>query len=122
MQSNIVHDENLRKEIQQRLIRFDRIQHTEPDLTSAAVVIGISTLLNATSASILLTQRSSRLRKHAGQYALPGGKIDRGESVIEAALRELEEELGLHQSDDSVLGFLDDMPTCLLYTSDAADE
>ncbi len=105
-----IHNNSLSEEIEHRLSQFDRIENNY-NLTQAAVVIGISALGNSTSACILLTRRSSKLRKHSGQYALPGGKVDRGETVVEAALRELQEELGLIQSSDSVLGLLDDMPT-----------
>jgi 8-oxo-dGTP pyrophosphatase MutT (NUDIX family) len=51
------------------------------------------------------------LRKHAGQWALPGGRLDDGEGVVEAACRELHEELGLDVSASSSLGLLDDYPT-----------
>ena len=44
-------------------------------------------------ACFLLTRRSSSLKNHAGQYALPGGKADPGETIEETALRELDEEL-----------------------------
>ena len=52
-----------------------------------------------------------RLRAHGGQWALPGGRVDAGETVEEAALRELHEELGVPASADDVLGTLDDYPT-----------
>jgi 8-oxo-dGTP pyrophosphatase MutT (NUDIX family) len=51
------------------------------------------------------------LRRHGGQYALPGGRLDEGETAAEAALRELEEELGLALGADRILGMLDDYPT-----------
>ena len=59
----------------------------------------------------LLTRRSSRLRGHRAQYALPGGRLEAGESPPEAALRELHEELGLSLDEDAVLGLLDDYET-----------
>jgi hypothetical protein len=46
-------------------------------------------------AALLLTRRSAALRKHAGQWALPGGRVDPGESPEQTALRELGEEVGL---------------------------
>jgi 8-oxo-dGTP pyrophosphatase MutT (NUDIX family) len=58
---------------------------------------------------LLLTQRSSDMRSHAGQPAFPGGKIDRDESAIEAALREAVEETGLEPAGVEVLGTLPEL-------------
>ena len=65
----------------------------------------------AGGAAFLLCRRAARMNRHAGQWALPGGRLDEGESPIEAAVRELHEELGLQLSADHVLGLLDDYPT-----------
>jgi 8-oxo-dGTP pyrophosphatase MutT (NUDIX family) len=62
-------------------------------------------------ACFLLTRRAARLRAHAGQWALPGGRLEPGEAPGDAALRELAEEVGLVRSPDAVLGFLDDYAT-----------
>jgi 8-oxo-dGTP pyrophosphatase MutT (NUDIX family) len=61
--------------------------------------------------AFLLTKRVSSLRAHSGQWALPGGRCDAGETVIDAALRELEEEVGLACAPADVLGLLDEYPT-----------
>jgi 8-oxo-dGTP pyrophosphatase MutT (NUDIX family) len=65
----------------------------------------------STNAALILTRRSAAMRNHAGQWALPGGRVDAGESVEQAALRELSEEVGLQLSADAVLGRLDDYAT-----------
>lgn len=62
-------------------------------------------------AAFLLCRRAARMRTHTGQWALPGGRFDPGETAEQTALRELEEELGLTLPLDSVLGRLDDYPT-----------
>ncbi|TFV54233.1 CoA pyrophosphatase [Mycobacterium sp. PS03-16] len=62
-------------------------------------------------AAFLLCRRASRLRAHAAQWALPGGRLDPGETEIDAALRELDEEVGVRLPPSSVLGLLDDYPT-----------
>ena len=63
------------------------------------------------AASLILTRRSSRLKNHAGQWALPGGRLDEGECPEEAALRELEEEVGVRLDQNRLLGRLDDYKT-----------
>lgn len=65
----------------------------------------------AGGASFLLCRRSAGLNTHASQWALPGGRIDEGESPVEAALRETDEEVGLRLDAGSVLGLLDDYAT-----------
>ncbi len=61
--------------------------------------------------ALLLTRRAARLRSHAGQWAMPGGRLDAGETPEQAALRELNEEIGLRLEAQAVLGRLDDYET-----------
>jgi 8-oxo-dGTP pyrophosphatase MutT (NUDIX family) len=62
-------------------------------------------------AAVVLTVRAAGLRRHGGQWACPGGRLDPGETPEAAALRELEEEIGLSLPPEHVLGCLDDFPT-----------
>ncbi len=62
-------------------------------------------------AAFLLCQRALRMTRHAGQWALPGGRVDAGETPLDAALRELDEELGVRLDRGRVVGWLDDYPT-----------
>jgi 8-oxo-dGTP pyrophosphatase MutT (NUDIX family) len=72
---------------------------------AAAVLVGV--LDSGGVASVLLTQRHSNLSKHAGQIAFPGGRMDAGETPLETALREAEEETGLDRRFVQPLGYLD---------------
>jgi 8-oxo-dGTP pyrophosphatase MutT (NUDIX family) len=81
----------------------------ESALKQAAVAI---TLVAADDdsgrAAFILTERPSTMRNHAGQWALPGGRCDEGETAAQAVLREIEEEIGLTIPEREVLGTLDD--------------
>lgn len=89
---------------------FARQPANRRELRAAAVAITLVTTRDGT-VQVLLTRRAPKLRTHAGQWALPGGRVDPGESAGAAARRELAEELGLELPDAAVLGQLDDYPT-----------
>ncbi|MFT4042359.1 MAG: CoA pyrophosphatase [Gordonia sp. (in: high G+C Gram-positive bacteria)] len=74
---------------------------------AVAIVIGE----RAGQQGIWILRRPLTMRRHAAQFALPGGRLDQGEDAITAALRELHEELGIALPPESVLGLLDDYPT-----------
>lgn len=116
--------DNLRRLIQNNLSHFSYTVHSGADLRSAAVAIvlvpcrGDPGIYNIPfqagwedHAAIILTRRSTKLRKHAGQWALPGGQLDDDETVEQAALRELDEEVGLRVDSSQILGRLDDFTT-----------
>ena len=101
----------LRQCITDRLGNFEREHLARQDLRSAAVAIVIVGGGPNSGASVLLTRRPMHLKNHSGQFALPGGKVDDGETGPAAALRELHEELGLDLSADHIMGLLDEYPT-----------
>jgi 8-oxo-dGTP pyrophosphatase MutT (NUDIX family) len=107
-------EDTTRRNIAERCAGFARLPASEPAvaLKRAAVAIVLVEADDAKSGTaLLLTLRAASLRAHRGQWALPGGRCDEGETPVTAALRELHEELGLALGPDDVLGLLDDYPT-----------
>lgn len=103
-------DTALRERVRAHLAAFERLGLALEGRRAAAVAL---TLVGDDEGRpcFLLTRRAPRLRAHGGQWALPGGRVDPGEGVEDAARRELAEELGLALPPDSVLGLLDDYAT-----------
>ena len=103
-------DDALRARTRANLAAFERQTITQDGRRPAAVAV---VLLDDEEgrACFLLTRRAATLRAHARQWALPGGRIDPGESAEHAALRELREEVGLERDASTVLGLLDDYGT-----------
>ncbi len=79
------------------------------DLKPAAVLIPI--IAHADNPAMLMTVRNARMKRHAGQVAFPGGRADPGETAVQTALREAEEEVALSPSDVDVIGCIDDYAT-----------
>ncbi|WBH16825.1 CoA pyrophosphatase [Sphingomonas radiodurans] len=76
----------------------------EDSLTPAAVLVPIT---DRPRPGVILTQRTETMRRHAGQVAFPGGRLDPGEDAITAALREADEEIALPPSAVTVVGEAD---------------
>lgn len=95
------------------LDRFPRRAIDDASLKPAAVaiVVILDAGLEERGPAFLVTRRGGRMRSHRGQWALPGGRVDPGETHVDTARRELDEELGLRLSPRRVLGTLDDYPT-----------
>jgi mutator protein MutT len=121
---NLICNDELLHHIRANLSRFVRRPHEKEGYRRAAVAITIVDIQHDPGiydipfydtwnehAAIVLTRRSSQLKSHSNQWALPGGKIDAGESPEETALRELEEEVGLKLDPDRIIGRLDDYST-----------
>jgi len=101
-----------RETLSARCRDFPRIAHDGEGLKRAAVALTMVAADDSSGESaFLLTRRAAKLRAHGGQWALPGGRCDPGESFEQTALRELEEELGLQLPSANILGLLDDYPT-----------
>lgn len=98
-----------RTAIAANLASFTRIGVSGASLKAASVAVCV--VLERDVRSLLITRRAPSLRSHAGQWALPGGGRDAGESVEDAARRELLEETGVEVAPDDVLGILDDYVT-----------
>ena len=97
-------------EVRRRVAGFDRrVGHADGLRVAAVAVVVLDDPHRGPG--VLLTRRTSRLRDHPGQFALPGGSVDPGEDAVAGALRELSEELGLRADPDAVVGLLDDYAT-----------
>lgn len=111
-------DDTTRRNITELCTAFARLPASAPApvprpvLKRAAVaIVLVEADEMADGTAMLLTRRAADLRSHRGQWALPGGRCDEGETSVVAALRELHEELGLALGPADVLGLLDDYPT-----------
>ena len=98
-----------RAAIAANLASFERIGADRPGLRAASVAVCI--VLEQDVPALLVTRRAPGLRAHPGQWALPGGGRDPGETVPDAARRELREETGVGVAPADVIGVLDDYVT-----------
>lgn len=90
----------------------DDIDHFDTELlgtlTPAAVLVPVIARREPT---LLFTKRNANMRRHAGQVAFPGGRLDPGEDAVRAALREAEEETALPPVHVEVVAPIDDYAT-----------
>jgi len=92
------------------LAAFDR-RAAAPEGRNATAVAVVLLPDDEGRGCFLLTKRAPTLRAHTGQWALPGGRMDARETPEGAAIRELDEEVGLKLGAGTALGLLDDYPT-----------
>jgi 8-oxo-dGTP pyrophosphatase MutT (NUDIX family) len=96
-----------------RVVRGIDVNHIDADFSGvrpSAVLVALADDADG-NAGVLLTRRSTEMRNHAGQISFPGGRIDPGETEIDAALREANEEVGLDPAMVEVVGELDHLAT-----------
>ena len=98
-----------REAVAANVARFPRVEAPGQGLKAASVAVCV--VQAADGLSLVITRRSATMRNHAGQWALPGGRRDPGETIEDAARREMREETGVEVGPDAVLGLLDDYVT-----------
>lgn len=102
-------DDDLRRRVVTNVAALERRTSTTALRPAAVGIVLVSD--DAGRACFVLTRRPATMRRHANQYAIPGGRLDEGESHVEAALREVMEEIGVQKGEEDVLGLLDDYDT-----------
>jgi len=82
---------------------------TFPDARPSAVLVALAE--GDRGAQVLLTRRSQFLRNHRGEMSFPGGRCDPGETPVDTALREADEEVGLDPTSCEIVGELNHLST-----------
>ena len=104
-------DSTLRARIADRLASIEARRASPDAAMRRAAVAFVIVGDDSGEACFVLTRRASGLRRHSGQWAIPGGRSDDGELPPDTARRELREEVGLDVPEGDVLGRLDDYAT-----------
>jgi len=100
----------MKEELREALSQRQKQSIVDPSLTPSAVLVPV--YCREGEYYLLFTKRSERVRYHKGQFSFPGGTYEaRDELLLNTALRESEEEIGLMPGDIEVLGELDDTAT-----------
>ena len=88
-----------------------QLQKPQAMARPSAVLIGL--FQSARGVEVILTRRSHQLTNHRGEISFPGGRLDAGEIAIDAALREMQEEIGINPSEAQVIGELSALSTAV---------
>lgn len=106
----VIEGDGLKQQIRELLAGRERRINDAPDLVCAAVLLPL--LCKGGEWHVLVTQRTQDVEHHKGQISLPGGACEpQDETLMDTALRETYEEIGIPPDGVEVLGVLDDFPT-----------
>ncbi len=98
------------EEFRQALAGYSRRAVVDPSLKPAGVLLVV--YAKDGELSVLLNKRTELVEHHKGEVSFPGGSVDaEDESLLQTALRETHEEMGIAPGDVELLGQLDDVPT-----------
>ncbi|MEO0671494.1 MAG: CoA pyrophosphatase [Pseudomonadota bacterium] len=90
----------------------DMVNEIDPDEPVGQAAVLVPIVLGGPALTMLLTQRSEKLKRHGGQIAFPGGRFeDADDGPLATALRETEEEVGITSNFVEPVGFLDSYRT-----------
>ncbi len=96
--------------------RWAAVMHERITRTLCPAGVLIPVIERVAGLSVLLTQRSAELKHHAGQVSFPGGRMEEHDAdVVQTALRETHEEVGIPPQAIDVIGYLPPMPTVTGY-------
>jgi mutator protein MutT len=102
-------DDRALADLRELLAQRPAVEIVAPQHRRACVLIPL--IRNGAGWSILFTKRSEHLTAHSGQIAFPGGSVEAGETLEQAAIREAQEEVGIPPSSVELIGRLDDLVT-----------
>jgi 8-oxo-dGTP pyrophosphatase MutT (NUDIX family) len=100
---------NMERKLREFLARHQKQTINAPERLPSAVLVPVYN--NEGKCYIIFTQRTNNVKEHKGQISFPGGARQDGESLLDTALRESWEEIGLAPADVEILGELDDTLT-----------